>query len=271
MLLITRYVGIFVIPFLAATFVVLYGVPDRTTEFFAWTIRSGTTPLLMGDGVYFFYCVTTTERWREVASIFPGIATFTWFFAIATALHWENVSHGHQTFYLRVFLYALTPVLIPPSGYSTDEAEPSAVEANVVELPRAVRLLCGDLGIVVVGSAVALFLVPELMIGVWPWAVSPLTTRILIGWFDLFGVVNPFVARDPRWSAARIPIQTRSLGFALVLAGVPRVWNNHRSLERADVGRRRNGAVRECHPRVVSRDGSQSGRIRYYTIGSVSC
>lgn len=227
---ITRYVGVFIIPFLVAAFAVLYGVPDRTTEFFAWTIRPEMTPLLMGAGygagVYFFYRVATVERWHEVASIFPGIATFTWFMAIATVLHWENFNHSHQTFYLWVFLYAVTPVLIPALWILNGRTEPNAVEANVVELPRAVRLLGGGLGIVVVGSAVALFAVPELMISVWPWAVSPLTTRILTGWFALFGVVNLFVARDPRWSAARIPIQSQLLGFALVLAGVPRVWDD---------------------------------------------
>jgi hypothetical protein len=225
---VTRYVAVFIIPFLAAAFAVLYGVPDRTTAFFAWTIRPEMTPLLMGAGygagVYFFYRVATVERWHEVASIFPGIAAFTWFMAIATILHWENFNHGHHTFYLWVFLYALTPLLIPALWVLNRRTEPSARGATATEIPRGVRLLGGGLGLVVTGSAVALFAVPGPMIEAWPWAVSPLTARILTGWFALFGVVNLFVARDPRWRAARIPIQSQLLGFALVLAGVPRVW-----------------------------------------------
>ncbi|MDR9430743.1 MAG: hypothetical protein RI568_08615 [Natronomonas sp.] len=99
--------------------------------------------------------------------------------------------------------------------------QPNARGATATEIPRRVRLLGGGLGLVVTGSAVALFAVPGPIIGAWPLAVSPLT-----GWFTMFGVVNLFVARDPRWRAARIPIQSQLLGFALVLAGVPRVGDD---------------------------------------------
>ncbi|MGM0592124.1 MAG: hypothetical protein ACQETI_10955 [Halobacteriota archaeon] len=75
-------------------------------------------------------------------------------------------------------------------------------------------------------SAVDLFVSPEMMIGAWPCTVSPLTARILAGWFALFGIVNGVVVLDPRWSAARILVQSQMLGFAMVLLGVARVWHN---------------------------------------------
>jgi hypothetical protein len=93
-------------------------------------------------------------------------------------------------------------------------------------LPRVVRLCGGVLGLVVTVSAVVLFAVPDLMIGAWPWTVSPLTARILAGWFVLFGVVNGAVVRDGRWSAARVLVQSQVVGFALVLVGVVRFWGN---------------------------------------------
>jgi hypothetical protein len=91
-----------------------------------------------------------------------------------------------------------------------------------VHLPRAVRLFGGGLGVVLTVSAVALFVFPEIMISSWPWTVSPLTARVLAGWFALFGVV----VLDPRWSAARILVQSQVIGFTLVLLGVARVWHN---------------------------------------------
>lgn len=226
----TRWVARFIIPFLAAAFLVLYGVPDRTTEFFAWTIRPEMTPIIMGAGygagVYFFYRVSTVGEWHAVAPVFLGIATFTWLMAIATALHWENFNHGHHTFYLWVFLYAVTPVLIPAVWALNRRTEPEEQPAGGPHLPRAVRVLGGGIGVAVTVSAVALFVAPEMMIGAWPWAVSPLTARILAGWFALFGVVNGVVVLDPRWSAARILVQSQLLGFALVLIGVARAWAN---------------------------------------------
>lgn len=227
---ITRWVAIFIIPFLAAAFLVLYGVPDRTTEFFAWTIRPEMTPIIMGAGygagVYFFYRVSTVGEWHRVAPVFPGIATFTWFMAIATVLHWENFNHSHHTFYLWVFLYALTPVLIPALWTLNRRTDAGEFATDDARLPRPVRLFGGGLGVVVTVSAVVLFLAPDLMIGSWPWAVSPLTARILAGWFALFGVVNTVVVLDPRWSAARILVQSEIVGFASVLLGVARVWDN---------------------------------------------
>ncbi|WP_416840194.1 hypothetical protein [Haloferax sp. DFSO52] len=226
----TRWVARIIIPFLAAAFLVLFGLPARTTELFAWTIRPEMTPIIMGAGygagVYFFYRVSTAEEWHTVAPVFLGIATFTWFMAIATVLHWENFNHTHVTFSLWVFLYAITPILIPALWALNRRTDSGELRAGEIRLPRAVRVLGGLLGLVVTASAVALFVFPDLMIGVWPWTVSPLTARILAGWFALFGVVNVAVVLDERWSAARILVQSELLGFSLVLVGVGRVWDN---------------------------------------------
>jgi hypothetical protein len=229
-LLVTRWVARLIVPFLAAAFLVLYGLPTRTTDLFAWTIRPEMTPIVMGAGygagVYFFIRVSTATEWHTVAPVFPGIATFTWFMAVATALHWGNFNHAHHTFVLWVVLYAVTPVLVPAVWAINRRTDPGEPTAGAVRLPGVVRLLGGGLGLVVTVSAVALFVAPAPMIDAWPWTVSPLTARVLAGWFALFGVVNGVVALDPRWSAARVLIQSQVLGFALVLVGVVRFWAN---------------------------------------------
>jgi hypothetical protein len=227
---ITRWVARFIIPFLAAAFLVLYGLPDQTTTYFAWTIRPEMTPIIMGAGygagVYFFYRVSTIDEWHTVAPVFLGIATFTWLMAIATVLHWENFNHSHFTFDLWVFLYAVTPVLIPTIWALNRRTDSAELADGEPRLPPAVRVLGGAIGVIVTVSAITLFVVPELMMGVWPWTVSPFTARILAGWFALFGVVNGVVVLDPRWSAARILVQSQIFGFTLVLIGVARVWGN---------------------------------------------
>ncbi len=227
---ITRWVARFIIPFLAAAFLVLYGLPDQTTTYFAWTIRPEMTPIIMGAGygagVYFFYRVSTVDEWHRVAPVFLGIGTFTWLMAIATVLHWQNFNHSHFTFDLWVVLYAVTPVLIPGIWALNRRTDYAELAGSETRLPQAVRVLGGGIGVVVTVSSVILFIAPELMIGVWPWTVSPFTARILAGWFALFGVVNGVVVLDPRWSGARILVQSQILGFAMVLIGVVRVWAN---------------------------------------------
>ena len=227
---VTRWTARFIIPFLAAAFVVLYGVPGRTTEFFAWTIRPDMTPIVMGAGygagVYFFYRVSRATSWHTVAPVFLGITAFTWFMAVATVLHWANFNHGHHAFYLWVFLYAVTPVLIPWLWWHNRRTLPDAPAADSVRLPRSLTRASAGLGGLIVVIAVAMFAVPEAMIGAWPWAVSAFTARILAGWFGLLGVVNAAVALDPRWSAVRILVHSQLLGFGLVLVGVVRAWGN---------------------------------------------
>ena len=227
---ITRWVARFIIPFLAAAFLVLYGLPDQTTTYFAWTIRPEMTPIIMGAGygagVYFFYRVSTVDEWHTVAPVFLGIAAFTWLMAIATVLHWANFNHRHFTFVLWVVLYAVTPILIPAIWALNRRTDSGELTADEPHLPRFVRVLGGAIGSIVTVSALILFVAPDLMIGVWPWTVSPFTARILAGWFALFGVVNGVVVLDPRWSAARILVQSQLLGFTLVLIGAVRAWAN---------------------------------------------
>ena len=229
-LAVTRWIARIIIPILVVAFLILYGMPDRTTEFFAWTIQPEMTPIVMGAGygvgAYFFYRVATVDQWHRVAAIFPGIATFTWFMAIATGLHWANFNHDHPTFVLWVVLYAITPILIPAIWWLNRRTDPVTPKEGTVLIPRMVRLLGGAIGIFTLVGALGILLAPETLIGIWPWTVSPLTARILAGWFALFGVVNIVLGADPRWSAAKIALQTQ-LGFiVLMLIGIARVWGN---------------------------------------------
>ena len=205
-------------------------MPDRTTQFFAWTIQPEMTPTLMGAGygvgAYFFYRVATINEWHRVAAIFPGIATFTWFMAIATVLHWGNFNHEHSTFVIWVVLYAITPVLIPVIWWLNRRTDPGAPEDGAVRIPRVVRLLGGAIGVATFVASVGILIAPETLINIWPWTVSPLTARILAGWFALFGVVNFILGADPRWSAAKIPLQTQMGFLVLMLIGSARMWEN---------------------------------------------
>ena len=226
----TRLVGTIIMPILFVASVILYGFPTRTEQLFAWTIAPEMTPLIMGagygTGVYFFYRVATIEEWHRVAPVFPGIAVFTWFMAAATFLHWENFNHSHVTFYFWTLLYIVSPVLIPGIWLINRRTDPREPGTASLEMPDVLRWGAAISGVAITLTAVVFFFVPHVMIEHWPWAVSPLTTRILLGWFVLFGVANLVVSLDRRWSAARILVHSQVIGFSLVLVGVLRAWGN---------------------------------------------
>ena len=226
----TRLIGAIIAPILFVAFVILYGFPGRTEQLFAWTIVPELTTLIMGagygTGVYFFYRVVTVREWHQVGLIFPGIAVFTWFMAAATALHWANFNHGHVTFVFWLVLYVISPVVVPGIWLLNRRTDPLKRIEDALETPRLIRQGAAVSGVLITVTAVVCFFFPALMIERWPWAVSPLTARILLGWFALFGVTNLAVSFDSRWSAARILAHSQIIGFSLVLVGVVRVWDN---------------------------------------------
>lgn len=146
--------------------------------------------------------------------------------AVATVLHWGNFNHDHRVFYLWVFLYALTPLLIPGVWLLNRRYASEAEATSDLHLPRIVRLLGAGLGVAVTVGALVMFAAPEVVIGRWPWAVSPFTTRILAGWFALFGVLDVAGVLDPRWSGARLLVQTQIVGISMGLLGIVRAWGD---------------------------------------------
>jgi hypothetical protein len=65
--------------------------------------------------------------------------------------------------------------------------------------------------------AVLLFLFPALAINLWPWTLTPLTARVVAGWQALLGAGGLVIARQGRWSAWPIPLQSIGLWQLLLL------------------------------------------------------
>lgn len=227
---VTRWLGRVIIPILAVAFAILFIVPDRTEEFFAWTIQPDMTPIFMGagygTGAYFFYRVATVDEFHRVSHVFPGITAFVWFMAVATFLHWENFNHDHVSFLAWTFLYVVSPVLVPAIWILNRRTDPKVLGPDIVRIPRVIRGISGVTGIALTVASLALFIEPQPLIDHWPWAVSPLTSRVLLGWFVLFGLTNLFVAIDERWAAARIVAETQLIAFGLFIIGAFRAWDD---------------------------------------------
>jgi hypothetical protein len=60
----------------------------------------------------------------------------------------------------------------------------------------------------------------------WPWALTPLTARVTAGFLALTGASLVAIANDRRWSAGRAMLESLIMGTALILAAVPRAWDN---------------------------------------------
>ncbi len=220
-LMLTRVVAVSVIVILAFAITVLYFLPDDTGQRFAWEIRPHMTAMSMGagyiGGLFFFLNVALTRRWHRVAAGFLAITAFTWFMLAATLLHFNRFVPSRLPFQLWLGIYILTPLLVPFLWWRNRATDPGTPEPGDVEVPAAVRRIFAGAGVLIMALVVVTFVFPNLLQAVWPWNLTPLTARVLSGWFALIGVGTLAISRDARWSAWRVLLQSVALWQLLVL------------------------------------------------------
>jgi hypothetical protein len=71
---------------------------------------------------------------------------------------------------------------------------------------------------------VLLFLAPQAAAAGWPWALTPLTARVVASLFVLAGLAQLGMATDRRWSAARTTLQSQLLALAFIDLAIAFSW-----------------------------------------------
>jgi hypothetical protein len=217
----TRWVAVAVIPFLVVAFVILYILPQETERLFAWKLQPSMSAMMLGaayaGGIYFFTAVLLTKEWHKIKVGILPVTTFASLLGIATILHWDRFNHQHISFVAWSGLYFTTPFIVLTVWLRNRSQDSGQHRAQDVAIPLAIRLCVGAIGIVTMTISLFLFINPAVMIGVWPWTLSPLTARMMGAMFALPGVVGIGIALDARWSAAKIILQSQGFSILLIL------------------------------------------------------
>jgi len=213
-----------ILPFLLVAFVLLFFFPGDTKNLFAWTIRPTMTPMMLASaylgGAYFFLRVRTEPRWNAVKSGFLSVALFASLLGVATVAHWDKFNHGHIAFWLWAGLYFTAPFLVFAAWLANRRfAAPARVdEARLSTVARWVVALIGLLALI---QGIVMFLMPTQVIGSWPWALTPLTCRV-IGAIFCLGSAGIAVLVDSRWTTVKLMLQVEALMVALMLIAAVR-------------------------------------------------
>ena len=225
----TRVVAAVVIVILIFAWVVLFLMPTQTDHRFAWTIHPTMTAMLMGAGygsaLYFFVRVLTERRWHHVALGFLPTSVFTWMMLGATFLHWAKFHHGSVPFLAWLWIYLVTPILVPAVWLMNRSHDPGKAQDRDLALPKVVRAAMAGVGAGMVAIAAWMYLAPASAISVWPWTLTPLTARAVAAFVALPGVAWLAISADGRWSTARVMLGTVAIGLALLLIAVARAWS----------------------------------------------
>ena len=133
---------------------------------------------------------------------------------IATLIHWDKFNHGDApligaiVFYGWVGVYIVSPFVVLALWWfnrRTDSGEPEPGEAIV---PLWVRRIAQVVAACSFAGAAFFFLAPTEAIDVWPWDLTPLTSRVIGSFTAQVGVGALLISLDRRWSAWKLIVQT---------------------------------------------------------------
>lgn len=221
----TRLVAAIIVPILLLAFLILAFFPDQTGQRFAWEIRPAIQSLYMGagylGGAWLFFQVIIGSKWHRAAAGFAPVTAFTISMLLLTILHWERFNLHHFPFILWLGLYLITPFLIPFLWYRNRITDPGNPEPGDRVVPNIARWGLGSLGVMLLIFAFGGFLFPNWLISFWVWPMLPLGARVLSGWFSLLGVGGVVIAREIRWSAWKVGLQSIGLWHLIFILGAP--------------------------------------------------
>jgi hypothetical protein len=161
--------------------------PANTATNFAWNIQ----PVVMASvlGAYYiasallFVLPLFARRWEMIRVMILPTALFSTAELIATLLHWSRFSLGTVQFTGWFLSYLLPPPIFV--GYYFWQERRAKQLGRVVPnepLPADVRRALihwgGLLGIL----AIVFFILPQLLIAIAPWQMTPLTVRAFVSW-----------------------------------------------------------------------------------------
>jgi hypothetical protein len=124
-------------------------------------------------GAYFFVRVALETRWHRVHVGFLPVTAFTLFMAIGTFNHLDDFKTAHVAFWIWVWLYVITPVLVPLAWWRNRATDPGTPESGEPALPGFARPLLISVGAAQSAVALVLLLSPSTMIAHWPWDPDP--------------------------------------------------------------------------------------------------
>ena len=218
-LALTRWVSLVIIPFLVVAFVVLVPWPSDTGRLFAWQIKPTLTSMVLGSvylgGAYFFLRAFRAKEWHTVKGGFVPVGTFATLMGVATIAHWDKFLHTHVAFWLWAGLYFTTPFLVFLVFLANRKHDAPATAADLL-LSIGVSRIIAVVGGLSLLTGVFLFLLPNQAVAIWPWTLTPLTSRVLGAIFCL-GIAGLGALFDRRWSSARVLLQVAALMVALIV------------------------------------------------------
>ncbi len=235
----TRVAAVVVVCVLVPALIILWGLPTKTDELWAWTIAAPLTPIFMGAGygagAYFFLRVYRSQRWHEVSVGVLSAAVFALLMLITTLLHYDKFNQGKAhdglpdppvlataAFWGWTIVYVLSPFVVGWLWWRNQQRDPRVPEAGEPLVPANIRLVARVIAIGAIAMALVVLVSPSVAVENWGWTLTELTARVIACFTAQVGTGFFLLSLDPRWSSWRVLVQTFLIAVALLLVGAIR-------------------------------------------------
>ena len=231
-----RWASWIIVAILIPALIVLWGLPDRTADLWAWTFKPDMTAIFMGSGygagAYFFTRVARARQWHTVSVGVLSAALFAALMLLVTLIHYDRFNHGDApflaafAFYGWIVVYIAAPPLVGRLWLRNQRLDPRRRAPGDPMVPRGAALVARLVGGCAVLAAAVFLISPSTAIDVWPWTLTPLTARVLACFIAQVGIGALLLSLDERWSAWRVLLQTFLVATVLLLIGSARAWSD---------------------------------------------
>jgi len=232
----TRWASWLVVAILIPALVVLWGFPGNTEDAWSWTIKPDLTQIFMGAGygagAYFFTRAALGRQWHAVSAGVLSAAFFAAVMLVVTLIHWDKFNHGDApfwaafAFYGWVIVYIAAPFIVGGLWLRNERTDPRRPEPGDPVVTPGIRRIARILSAATGATALVLLIWPSLAVDHGPWALTPLTARVVASFTAQVAFGALLLSRDARWSSWRVLLQTFFVATALLAVGVARAWDD---------------------------------------------
>jgi hypothetical protein len=186
----------------------LYLLSDQTDAWFAWTIHPPLTAAVLGAGYWASFILellSARERlWARSRVAVPAVLLFSTLTLAITLLHADRFHFHSPQLITRAGTWGWLLVYVSvPLAMSwllvaqLRQARPDP--ARVAPLAAWVRIVLTLQAAVMLTAGLLMLLTPTVMLGAWPWGLTPLTCRAIGAWAVGIGTIAAHSAWENDW------------------------------------------------------------------------
>ena len=173
----------------------------QTEDWFAWTINPDLSAAFIGAGYWgtavAAFLASRERYWDRTWIVMPAVTILMLLTLAATFMHHDKFDF--ESFFGWAWLVAYvsfpTVVLVVVVQQRQATGGPSPRQP----FPVWMTWVLAALATVIVAAAIALFLQPEETAELWPWALTPLTGRVIGSWLAGIGTAAALAAWESCW------------------------------------------------------------------------